>query len=106
LRTRLIFGSPRRQSGQAETFDLAFIDADKGNYANYYDLAFQLIRPGGLLVIDNVLWSGRVADAQSTDKIVQTMRHFNEKVASDDRVQVSVLPIGDGLTLALKRRMI
>lgn len=93
------------QSGQSDSFDLAFIDADKGNYANYYDLAFQLIRPGGLLIIDNVLWSGRVADAQSTDKIVQTMRHFNEKVASDDRVQVSVLPIGDGLTLALKRRM-
>jgi predicted O-methyltransferase YrrM len=90
------------QSGQAETFDFAFIDADKGNYGNYYDLSFQLVRPGGLIVIDNVLWSGRVADAQSSDKIVQTMRHFNEKVASDDRVQVSILPIGDGLTLARK----
>jgi predicted O-methyltransferase YrrM len=90
------------QSGQAETFDFAFIDADKGNYGNYYDLSFQLVRPGGLIVIDNVLWSGRVADAQSTDKIVQTMRSFNEKVASDDRVQVSILPIGDGLTLARK----
>jgi predicted O-methyltransferase YrrM len=90
------------QSGQAETFDFAFIDADKGNYGNYYDLTFQLVRPGGLIVIDNVLWSGRVVDAQSTDKIVQTMRSFNEKVASDDRVQVSILPIGDGLTLARK----
>ncbi len=90
------------QAGQAETYDFAFIDADKGNYGHYYDLTFQLIRPGGLIVIDNVLWSGRVADAQSTDKIVQTMRSFNEKVASDGRVQVSILPIGDGLTLARK----
>ncbi len=90
------------QSGQSETFDFAFIDADKGNYGNYYDLSFKLVRPGGLIVIDNVLWSGRVADAQSSDKIVQTMRNSNEKVASDDRVQVSILPIGDGLTLARK----
>ncbi len=91
------------QTGESETFDFAFIDADKGNYDNYYDLAFQLLRPGGLMVIDNVLWSGRVVEAQSTDKIVQTIRNFNEKVALDDRVQVSILPIGDGLTLARKR---
>jgi predicted O-methyltransferase YrrM len=91
------------QAGESETFDFAFIDADKGNYGNYYDLAFLLLRPGGLMVIDNVLWSGRVVEAQSTDKIVQTIRSFNEKVALDDRVQVSILPIGDGLTLARKR---
>ena len=91
------------ESGQAETFDFAFVDADKANYSNYYDRALKLLRPGGLMAIDNVLWSGRVADMQSTDKIVQTMRIFNEKVAQDDRVQVSLLPLGDGITLALKK---
>ena len=91
------------QSGQAETFDFAFVDADKANYCNYYDRALKLLRPGGLMAIDNVLWSGRIADPQSTDKIVQTMRIFNEKVAQDDRVQVSLLPLGDGITLALKK---
>ncbi len=91
------------QSGQAETFDFAFVDADKANYCNYYDRALELLRPGGLMAIDNVLWSGRIADPQSTDKIVQTMRIFNEKVAQDDRVQVSLLPLGDGITLALKK---
>ena len=90
-------------SGQAETFDFAFVDADKANYSNYYDRALKLLRPGGLMAIDNVLWSGRIADPQSTDKIVQTMRIFNEKVAQDDRVQVSLLPLGDGITLALKK---
>lgn len=90
-------------AGQATTFDFVFIDADKGNYGHYYDRALELLRPGGLMAIDNVLWSGRVADAQSSDKIVQTMRNFNEKVAQDDRVQVSLLPMGDGITLALKR---
>ena len=91
------------ESGQAETFDFAFVDADKANYSNYYDRALKLLRPGGLMAIDNVLWSGRVADMQSTDKIVQTMRVFNQKVAHDDRVQVSLLPLGDGITLALKK---
>ncbi|MGI0494385.1 class I SAM-dependent methyltransferase [Alkalinema pantanalense CENA528] len=89
--------------GHAESFDFAFIDADKGNYQNYYDRVVQLVRSGGLIAVDNVLWSGRVADAKSTDKIVQTIRSFNQRVAQDDRVQVSILPIGDGLTLALKR---
>lgn len=88
--------------GQAGSFDFAFIDADKGNYHNYYDRALALLRPGGLLAIDNVLWSGRVAEAQSSDKIVQTMRNFNQKLAQDERIQVSLLPIGDGLTLAWK----
>ena len=91
------------ESGQAETFDFAFVDADKANYSNYYDRALKLLRPGGLMAIDNVLWSGRVADIQSTDKIVQTMRIFNQKVAHDNRVQVSLLPLGDGITLALKK---
>ncbi len=88
---------------QAETFDFAFIDADKGNYENYYDRAFQLIRPGGLIAIDNVLWSGRVADPTDHDNITQTIRAFNQKLVKDDRVVLSLLPIADGLTLALKR---
>ncbi|MBD2083196.1 class I SAM-dependent methyltransferase [Leptolyngbya sp. FACHB-17] len=88
---------------QTETFDFAFIDADKGNYANYYDRAIQLVRPGGLIAIDNVLWSGRVADETDHDKITNTIRAFNAKVAQDDRVWVSLLPIADGLTLALKK---
>lgn len=88
---------------QAETFDFAFIDADKGNYENYYDRAFQLVRPGGLIAIDNVLWSGRVADSNDQDKITNTLRAFNQKLANDDRVMVSLIPIADGLTLALKK---
>ncbi len=88
---------------QAETFDFAFIDADKGNYEHYYDRAFQLIRPGGLIAIDNVLWSGRVADPTDQDKITQTIRAFNQKLAQDDRVVLSLLPIADGLTLAFKK---
>lgn len=89
---------------QAETFDFAFIDADKGNYENYYDRAFQLIRPGGLIAVDNVLWSGRVADPDDHDKITETIRAFNQKLVKDDRVVLSLLPIADGLTLALKKQ--
>lgn len=88
---------------QAGTFDFAFIDADKGNYENYYDRTIQLVRSGGLVAIDNVLWAGRVADETDHDKITNTIRAFNTKVAQDDRVIVSLLPIADGLTLALKR---
>lgn len=88
---------------QAGTFDLAFIDADKGNYANYYDRIIQLVRSGGLILIDNVLWSGRVADKADHDKITNTIRDFNAKVAKDDRVFATILPIADGLTLALKK---
>ncbi len=88
---------------QAETFDFAFIDADKGNYENYYNRALQLIRAGGLIAIDNVLWSGRVADSNDQDKITQTIRAFNQKLATDDRVVLSLLPIADGVTLALKK---
>jgi predicted O-methyltransferase YrrM len=89
--------------GQANSFDFAFIDADKGNYLNYFDRALQLIRPGGLIAIDNVLWSGRVADAADQDKITTTIRAFNAALYQDDRVMLSLLPIADGLTLALKQ---
>lgn len=92
------------QAGQADTFDFAFIDADKENYANYYDRALQLIRPGGLIAIDNVLWGGKVADPDVQDESVVAIRAINERLHRDERVMLSLLPIGDGLTLALKRR--
>ena len=91
-------------AGQAETFDFAFIDADKRNYEGYYERALQLIRPGGLIAIDNVLWSGRVADPQDQEKNTQALRALNEKLHGDERITLSMVPIADGLTLALKRR--
>ena len=91
-------------AGQAETFDFAFIDADKRNYEGYYERSLQLIRPGGLIAIDNVLWSGRVADPQDREKNTQALRVLNEKLHGDERITLSMVPIADGLTLALKRR--
>ena len=90
-------------AGQANSFDFAFIDADKGNYLNYFERTLQLIRSGGLIAIDNVLWSGRVADEHDQDKITNTIREFNATLYQDDRVMLSMLPIADGLTLALKK---
>ncbi len=90
--------------GQAGTFDFAFIDADKENYEAYFERSLQLVRNGGLIVIDNVLWSGKVADPQIQDESTVAIRTFNDKLRNDPRVTLSVVPIGDGLTLALKRR--
>jgi predicted O-methyltransferase YrrM len=89
--------------GQATTFDFAFIDADKSSYDEYYERSLQLVRPGGLIVLDNVLWSGSVVDAQDTHKRPQALRALNQKIHQDDRVFPSLLPVADGLTLALKR---
>lgn len=89
--------------GEAETFDFAFIDADKSNYERYYEQALQLIRPGGLIVIDNVLWSGRVAEPANQESLTLAIRSFNEKLRTDQRVNLSLVSIADGLTLALKR---
>ncbi|MBD2344572.1 class I SAM-dependent methyltransferase [Anabaena subtropica] len=89
--------------GEAETFDFAFIDADKSNYENYYERSLQLIRPGGLIAIDNVLWSGRVADPEIQDNRTQKIRAFNQKLFQDQRITLSLIPIGDGLTLARKK---
>ena len=88
---------------EAETFDFAFIDADKRNYDNYYERCLTLLRSGGILAIDNVLWSGRVADPKDIDKRTIAIREFNQKVYQDDRVEISMLPIADGLTLAVKK---
>ena len=90
-------------SGEAGRFDFAFIDADKSNYQDYFDRALVLVRPGGLIAVDNVLWSGRVLDAKTTDKDTSAIRAFNEKLRDDDRVWVSMLPIRDGLTLACRK---
>ncbi|GBE91926.1 class I SAM-dependent methyltransferase [Nostoc cycadae] len=89
-------------SGEAETFDFAFIDADKSNYDNYYERSLQLVRPSGLIAIDNVLWSGRVADSQVQDNRTKKIRAFNQKLHQDSRITLSLIPIADGLTLALK----
>ncbi len=88
--------------GKAETFDFAFIDADKGNYLNYYERALQLLRPGGLIAIDNVLWSGDVANPAIQDASTEAIRTFNQKLHADNRIILSLLPIADGLTLARK----
>ncbi|HEY7690439.1 MAG TPA: class I SAM-dependent methyltransferase, partial [Dongiaceae bacterium] len=83
--------------------DFAFIDADKTNYSRYYDLVLELLRPGGLVAIDNVLWGGDVADPKITNDDTTAIRAVNKKVHGDQRVDVSLVPIGDGLTLARKR---
>ncbi|ELS00966.1 putative O-methyltransferase [Xenococcus sp. PCC 7305] len=87
---------------QTNSFDFAFIDADKRNYDNYYEKCLELLRPGGLIAIDNVLWSGRVADPNDSDKRTIAIREFNHKLHQDSRVNLSLIPIADGLTLALK----
>lgn len=89
--------------GQAESFDFAFIDADKENYSHYYELVLQLVRPGGLIAIDNVLWSGRVTQIEVQDSATLAIRDFNKKLSQDNRVDLSLLPVADGLTLGLKR---
>jgi len=91
-------------NGESDTFDFAFIDADKNNYAAYYDRCFQLVRQGGLILVDNVLWYGRVADAtMDGDPRTQAIKKINQQIYHDDRVQISLIPIGDGLTIARKK---
>ena len=90
-------------SGQANAFDFAFIDADKSNYDNYYERALKLVRVGGLIGIDNTLWNGAVVEASRQDADTQAIRALNEKVHADSRIDVVLLPIGDGLTLCRRR---
>lgn len=91
------------EEGQRGRFDFAFIDADKTSYSNYYEFALELLRPGGLIMVDNVLWSGRVAENEVNDADTAALRAFNRKLHGDSRVVLSMLPLGDGVTLALKR---
>ena len=86
-----------------DSFDMAFIDADKPGYDDYYEGCLRVVRPGGLIMIDNVLWSGAVADPTNHDENTTIMRALNEKAAADERVDHVLLPIGDGLTLARVR---
>lgn len=88
--------------GQAGSFDFAFIDADKRNYSNYYESALALVRTGGLIVADNVLWGGHVVNPADTDPDTESIRAFNRKLHEDSRISLSMAMIGDGLTLACK----
>lgn len=91
------------ESGETNRFDFAFIDADKSNYDNYYERSLQLVRSGGLIAVDNTLWYGKVADLSVQDSRTKAIRALNEKVRNDERVTMSLVPIGDGLLLAFKR---
>ena len=108
-RIKLVLGNAKEslkdflQAGEQESVDLAFIDADKSSYAEYYECCLKLIRPGGLILVDNVLWSGQVADASNHDKDTEALRIFNAALSSDQRVDLCMVPIGDGLTIARKR---
>ena len=88
---------------EAGQFDMAFIDADKTNYDAYYERCLRLLRIGGLILIDNVLWGGAVADPGDREASTQVIRALNAKIQADERVDMCLLPIGDGLTLARKR---
>lgn len=92
-----------RAAGEAGSYDFAFIDADKENYLGYYERVLELLRPGGLIVVDNTLWSGRVADPENTEADTEALRNFNRHLHRDERIDLSLLPVGDGLTLARKR---
>lgn len=92
-----------REDGQAGTFDFMFIDADKTGYSDYVEQGFHLVRAGGLIAIDNVLWSGRVAEPDITDGDTSALRALNEQLHQDSRFDISLVPIGDGLTLLRKR---
>jgi len=89
--------------GGENSFDFAFIDADKSNYDSYYERALILVRPRGVIAVDNVLWGGSVVDGSRQDEDTRAIRALNEKIHGDERVDLSMLPVGDGLTLAVKR---
>jgi caffeoyl-CoA O-methyltransferase len=89
-------------AGESGSFDFAFIDADKPNYPNYYERALALIRRGGLIVVDNVLWHGEVVNPENREPDTGIIRAFNQKLHADERVALSLIPLGDGLTLACK----
>ena len=90
------------ESGQANQFDMAFIDADKENYSRYYEFCLKLLRPGGLILIDNTLWGGDVVNVRVQDKDTSAIREFNSQLTRDRRVDRCLLPVADGLTLLRK----
>ena len=89
-------------NGNEGLYDFSFIDADKINYQHYFEQSLVLVRKGGVIAIDNVLWGGRVLDNSDTEPATRAIRVFNSKLYKDDRVAISMIPIGDGLTLAQK----
>jgi len=89
-------------SGQSNSFDFAFIDADKENYGGYYEHCLSLVKPGGLIAVDNVLWDGAVIDSNRNDPDTEAIRLFNSNIHADQRVDICMVPIGDGLTLLRK----
>ena len=91
------------EEGLAGRFDFAFIDADKAGYVDYWERCLRLVRRGGLIAVDNVLWDGRVADPANDEEGTAAIRAFNAHAQGDDRVDLSLVPIGDGLTLARVR---
>jgi predicted O-methyltransferase YrrM len=91
------------EEGRAGKFDFAFIDADKANYANYYERCLKLVRRGGLIAVDNTLWGGSVADPRKQSVDTLAIRAFNRQLVRDRRVEMALVPIGDGLSLATKR---
>ena len=91
------------EDGLGRRFDFAFIDADKQGYLDYWERCLRLVRRGGLIAVDNVLWDGRVADPDNAEESTQAIRAFNARVRNDERVDLSLVPIGDGLTLARVR---
>jgi predicted O-methyltransferase YrrM len=90
----------RIRAGEAGRYDFAFIDADKTGYLAYYERLLKLLRPGGLIVVDNTLWSGEVANPENRDADTVALREFNDALHRDPRVDLALLPVGDGLTLA------
>ena len=90
-------------AGEAGTYDFAFIDADKTGYRDYYGKCLQLLRPGGLIAVDNTLWSGDVADPAKQGRDTRALREFNEALRRDERVDIAMLTVGDGVSLARKR---
>lgn len=88
------------RGGGAGSFDMTFIDADKETYPEYYEQCIELVRPGGLILVDNVLWSGRVIDPEDQQSSTVAIRKINERIRDDQRVSLSTLPVGDGLTIA------
>ena len=95
--------SLKELKNSSQIFDLIFIDADKENYLNYYDTCIELINTNGLIIIDNVLWHGEVADNTKNDKLTNIIRDFNKYVKEDNRVIKNIIPIGDGLTICIKK---
>ena len=86
-----------------QKFDLIFIDADKENYLNYYEKCIKMIDQNGLIIVDNVLWHGEVADKSKNDKFTNIIRDFNNHIKNDERVKKNIIPVGDGLTICIKK---